>query len=73
MARIGNESRLILKLAEEKAKASKRLQEELRHRSLPGNYPEKYTWQQALETGYRLGISVYQETLRQIASSLENK
>ena len=73
MARIGNESRLILKLAEEQVKNDKRLNSEIEFRGRSGKYPEKLTWNEGLNMGFRLGLSVYQETLRQIASSLENK
>lgn len=73
MAKIGNETRLILKLANERIKASGRLQEELEFRGLPGNYPEQFTWQSALEVGYRTAIKEYRDILSFIVDELENR
>lgn len=71
MARIGNETRLILKLARAKVAASKSFEQELDFRGRPGNYPEKFTWQEALAVGYRLGVNEYQHQLNEVVLSLE--
>ena len=73
MAKIGNETRLVLKLAKERVQNSKRFLEELNFRELPGNYPERFTWQSALEVGYRTGINEYQKELDGIVLELEGK
>jgi hypothetical protein len=72
MARIGNETKLILKLAKEQVDNDKRsLELEIEFRARPGNHPENLTWQEAMLIGYRVGISKYNNTLNNIAHDLE--
>jgi len=73
MARIGNEARLILKLAEEKIASCPKLTEEQNFRSQPGNHPEKVSLSEAIKIGYLRGIRSYIEVLSSIVAGLEDK
>jgi len=71
MAKIGNETNLVLKLAKERVKNSPRLEEEIRFRTHPGNHPEKFKLSEAITCGYNLGIKVYKETLDRIVAEIQ--
>lgn len=64
MAKIGNESRLILKLAQERIKSSPRLNIKLR-----SCHEDK----SCLEKGYNIGVSAYQDILYEIVAEIERK
>jgi hypothetical protein len=73
MAKIGNETKLILNLAEERVKNSKKLAEETECRGRPGNYPENLDWKTAFAIGYRIGVQEYKNTLLLVVRSLEER
>jgi hypothetical protein len=69
MAKIGNESRLIIKLAEEKTRTTQaEVQREYNRLSNTGQKEKA----DALMMGYNAGIDYYKRTIRDIALSLEN-
>lgn len=75
VARIGNEATLILKLAKERAKGKleEAIRNELNFRSQPGNYPEKFSWQDALMNGFRRGVKLYGEALDGVVLEIEQR
>jgi len=73
MAKIGNETRLILKLAKEKMSAAPKLADEIDLLGMPGNHPENLTWQEAVKAGYYVGRAAYEEELNWIIRDLERR
>ena len=73
MAKIGNETNLILKLARERMKHAPRLKEEVDFRMQPGNYPERYGLPESMRAGYTLAVREYEKVFAEIISSLESR
>lgn len=71
MAKIGNETNLVLKLAKERVKNSSRLADEIHFRNNPGNHPEMIKLSEAITLGYNLGVRVYKETLDYIVAEIQ--
>lgn len=70
MARIGNETNLVLKLAKEKMKASKALQRQLEFGARQNSI---LTWPEAMKLGFYLGVDEYNRTIDRIIAEIENK
>ena len=73
MAKIGNETRLIIKLAKERMSAAPKLAEEIDFLGSPGNHPENLSWSEAVKAGYYVGRTAYEGILEKIVEDLEGR